>query len=250
MGERLVVLTRDAQGNRVWRRQLEAYGAPVYELECVEYGPAPLNNDIESALSRIKQYAWIIFTSPESVTYLLDHAAELGIGPRAFTSAWIATSNIQTADVLKSLGLVVHFMPSRPDAATLARELKRVKSRDHLVLRSSPSAGEPADTLRQRSGRVTDLRLYTAQPLGTPDPGLRQLLVDGDIAQLVFDSSEAIAGFTYRVADPVALAHARRLPAVAIGPGAAATLRHAGFTDVRPVTQATVRSLIAAEATA
>jgi uroporphyrinogen III methyltransferase/synthase len=248
MGDHLIVLTRDEQGNRIWRQQLEPHGAQVYELACVEHLPAELTVDIESALTRIKDYSWIIFTSPESVSYLVEHAAALGLGRRALTTAWIAAASPAAADVIKSLGLVVQFVPSRPDA--LGRELKRVKSRHHLVVRATPSGDEPAATLRRRSGQVTDLRLYQTLPLGVPDPGLRQLLLDGEVAQLVFDSSEAVAGFTYRVSDRNALGAARRIPAVAIGPGAAATLRHAGFVDVRPVSQATVRNLLSAGAAA
>jgi uroporphyrinogen III methyltransferase/synthase len=240
----MIVLTRDSAGNQAWRAQLERHGADVYELPCLETLAAAPNADIQEAFDRIHGFSWIIFPNPASVQYFMELANELGHGLRSFTGAWIAAHDHSTADVIKSLGLVVNFVPSRPDGAILGRELKKVKSRHVLVLRSTPGEHPAAPVLRSRASKVTELPVFQTRPVTTPDDDFHDHLRGGRVERIVFASPSAVVGFLHRVTDQVALELARLAPAVAIGTSTADALTQAGFRNVIVAEQPSVRTIL------
>lgn len=244
MSDNLVVLTRDNSGNAAWRPQLERHGLSIYELPCIETAAAEPTPEIEQAFDHIKNFSWLIFTSPTGVRYFLELAATMGLPLRSIAGTWIAAVGLQTADALRSLGLPVTFVPSRQTAATLARELKKVKSRHILFLRTGIGAGEPVEILRSRSAKVTDLAVYQTIPLTDPDPGFNQLMRDGDIGRLIFASPSAVHGFTRRVSDPVVLELALETPAVAIGPTTASAASESGFRRLHTAQKPSVSAIM------
>jgi len=241
----MVVLTRDEPGNAAWRRRLETHGLAIYELPCIVTAAADLTPNIEDTLSHIRDFNWLVFTSAAGVRYFLELMSGLGLPLRALTGAWIAAVGVQTADAIRSLGLPVTFTPSRGTAATLAQELKRVKSRRILFLRTSIGADEPIAILRGRSADVTDLPVYQTRPREDPDPGFYQLVRDRDISRLVFASPSAVQGFGLRLAtEPVVLELAHELPVVAIGPTTAAAAEAAGFRQLHVAEQPSVSAIL------
>lgn len=233
MPPKFIALTRDVTGNQLWGEIMQARGVPVYRLPCIEIQPSPLTPHIQAALERFASYQWAVFTSAMGVKRFAELAVEAGLDRRLLTAAWYAAVGHQTADALKSLGLVVRFTPSTANAATLARELKRVKSRQILLLRTSIAPPEAADILRGRGAHVIDLPIYQTLPVTDPDPGFAQLLREGSVGGLVFASPSAVDGFMHRLADPVALELARDVPSAALGPTVAAALSSHGFRAVR-----------------
>jgi uroporphyrinogen III methyltransferase/synthase len=212
---------------------MQSRGLKVYHLPCIEIQPTPLSPEIQDALEQFTAYQWAVFTSAAGVKRFAELAVEAGLDRRKLTAAWYAAVGNQTADALKFLGLVVKFTPSESNAATLARELKRVKSRQILLLRTSIAPPEAADILRRRGAHVIDLPIYQTLPVTEPDPGFTQLLREGSVSGLVFASPSAVTGFVQRLSDPVALELARDIPSAAIGPTVAATLSGHDFRAVR-----------------
>ncbi|HEY2004613.1 MAG TPA: uroporphyrinogen-III synthase [Candidatus Saccharimonadia bacterium] len=244
MNSRLVVLTRDEAGNAVWRRQLEAHGLAIYGLPCIETAAAELTPDIERTFEHIRDYHWLVFSSAAGVRYFLELMSKLGLPLRALTGAWIAAVGTQTADAIRSLGLPVTFTPSRQTASTLAQELKRVKSRRILFLRTGIAADEPIAILRGRSADVTDLPIYQTLPREDPDPGFNQLVRDHEISHIVFASPSAVHGFGLRLADPIVLELAHDLPTVAIGPTTAQAAEQAGFRQLHVAARPSVSAIL------
>ena len=239
----MIVLTRDEAGNAAWQRQFDAAGIETYNLPAIETSVSDITPEIEEALMHLGNYSWIIFPSPVAAQHFAELTAELGLPLRNVTKSWIATDSQNTADIIRAMKLVVAFVPSRPHPGVLAKELKRVKSRDILYLRTHHGPAETVDILRTRSARVTDLAVSQARPLIERDLGLGQLLRDGEITRLVFAQPASVEGFWNRVGESVALEVARGLPAVAIGDDVAQSLAAADFRDIRPVQTATVRTI-------
>jgi uroporphyrinogen III methyltransferase/synthase len=239
------VLTRDDTSNRAWRRQLEHHGAHIYELPCVHHVTADPTEDIAAMLERLYEYHWIVFADALSAQHFLDLVSRAGIGLRPLTGAWIATSDHATADMLKSLGLVVSFIPSRPDSVTLGREIKRIKSRRILLPHAGPTTHTVlGDTLRRRSGDVSDLFVTRPAPRTDPDDSFMQLVRQKQVGQLVFASHSAVTGFIHRVSDPVTLELARELPAVAVGNTVRMALEQAYFRHIRHIDQPTAKAIL------
>jgi uroporphyrinogen III methyltransferase / synthase len=242
----MIVLTRDEAGNAAWQRQFTAAGIETYNLPAVETTVADITPEVEEALMHLGEYSWIIVPGPTAAQHFAELTAELGLPLRNVTQSWIATDSQNTADIIRSMKLVVAFVPSRPHPGVLAKELKRVKSRNILYLRTHHGPAEAVDILRRRSARVTDLAVSQARPLTERDLGLGQLLRDGEITRLVFSQPASVAGFWQRVGESVALEIAQGLPAVAVGSDVADTLAASGFRDIRPVQSATVRAIAGA----
>jgi uroporphyrinogen-III synthase len=242
--DNFVTLTRDERGNRAWRTSLEQQGIQVYELPCIETIPSPLTPTIQDALSRFTDFHWVVLTSAAGVRHFAQLVVDAGLSRRQLTNVRYAAVGAQTAEAIKSLGLVVRFTPSEANAANLARELKQVKSRQILLLHTNIAPPEAADILRRRSANVTVLPIYQTVPVTQPDLGFNQLLRDGSIGHLLFASPSAVDGIQRRLADPVTLELARGIPAIAFGPAIAAALEAAGFRDIRTASDPSLSAVI------
>lgn len=244
MSDKFVVITRTSAGNQTWRPLLENKGRTVYDLPCIETTPTPLTPEIHDAFSRFGEFDWVIFTSAAGVQHFAQLAVDSGLNRRHLTSVWYAAVGPQTGDAIRSLGLGVAFTPSEANAATLARELKKVKSRRILLLHTSIAPPEAAQILRGRSATVTSLPIYRTTPIADPDAGFNQLLREGSVGHIVFASPSSVDGFTRRVADPVALELARDLPAIAIGESVAAELAAGGFRQIHISTRPSLEAVM------
>jgi uroporphyrinogen-III synthase len=177
------------------------------------------------------------------VRYLFEIAAAAGLSLQNLTGCRVAAVGRATATAVKARGLGVNMMPSRPNASTLARELKYIKGRGILLLRSEAAELEPANIIRARGAEVTDLPVYRTLPVTDPDPAYEPLLTYGQIGAHVFASPTAVDGLSQRLSEP-ALERARALPAACIGNTTAAAAESAGFMHTRTSPEPSVLGLI------
>jgi uroporphyrinogen-III synthase len=177
------------------------------------------------------------------VRYFRELAAAGGADLRALTGTRVAAVGRATAAAVKALGLGVSFQPSRADAVSLARELQHIKNRHILLLQADIANAEPARIMRERLATVTALPVYRTTAITTPDPAYEPLLTFGQVRAHILASPSAVDGLTRRLSEP-ALARARSLPAIAVGPSTASALATAGFTAVRTAPIPSVSALL------
>ena len=112
-----VYLTREVGKNGKLQALLESSGVPSVELPCIEFQPLPGADELPGKLAS-GMYGWIVITSPEAASVLIDAWATCGR-----PALRVASVGAGTAKVLAAAGLPAEFVASKATAKTLAAEL-------------------------------------------------------------------------------------------------------------------------------
>lgn len=112
-----VYLTREAGKNGKLQALLEARGVPSVELPCIEFQSLPGADELPAMLTS-DRFGWVVITSPEAASVLLEAWAACGR-----PALRVASVGAGTASVLANAGMPPEFLPSKATAKTLATEL-------------------------------------------------------------------------------------------------------------------------------
>jgi len=239
---KLVILTRDHEGNAAWSKLLESHGIRSYGLPCIETAPLALSPALTEALTHLSDYQWLIFTSATGVHYFAATIAQLGLDMSSLGQIKIAVVGTQTSGAIKSLGLRASFIPPVPTADSLAALLPDPNKQRILMLGADISSSLPAKALRSRGADVTHLPVYQTRPIKLPDPEFRQLVRESLVSTLIFASPSAVEGFGYRASHVIG--QALNLPAIAIGPKTRTALEKAHFRAISTASEPSVAAIL------
>ncbi len=222
-GQVVAVTRARAQASGLAAR-LAGLGAEVVEAPAIRIAPRLGDPDVAEAVSRVRDYALVCFTSPNGVGIFFEALAAAAQDARALAGATVAAIGPGTAAELRRNGIVADVVPPRSIAESLVEALAEVpvEGRAVLVARASEARDVLPDALAERGARVSDVALYdtVAEPLG--DGTLEQL---ERATYVTFTSSSTVRFFT---------GSGGRVPAgarvVSIGPVTSATAADLGLT--------------------
>jgi uroporphyrinogen III methyltransferase / synthase len=220
-----VLVTRPAHQTDDFVARLREAGAEPILAPTIEIAPPPDLETARDAAGRVRDYAWIVFTSRNGVDAFFDRLAELGHHAGGFGDARIAAIGPKTAAALTIRGLRADLIPSAYVNEAVAEELlARTKPGDRIVLYRAREARDvlPA-MLRDRGRMVNDVTAYETRIVH--DPNLAKKTARADI--VTFTSSSTVTGFVENVADAVQVLATKTV--AAIGPITAKTAQHAGI---------------------
>ena len=220
-----VLLTRPVQqadetAMLLWEAGAEPIVAPVIEI----VPPADLAA-ARDAVARIREYAWVAFTSRNGVDAFFDRLGELGRDARAFGDTRIAAIGPKTAAALTARGVRADLLPDTYVNEAIADALvTQTVPGDRLLVYRAQDAREVLPEVLRAAGRAVDVvAAYRTRTID--DPGLAAKAARADI--VTFTSASAIAGFCANVPDA---AETLRTKTVAcIGPVTARAARDAGI---------------------
>lgn len=222
---RRVLITRPLGQADGFAQQLWEVGAEPIVAPTIAIGPPADAAAAAAAAARVREYAWVAFTSRNGVDAFFDHLSASGRDARAFGDAKVAAIGPATAEALGRRGLRVDFVP-----ATFVNEAVA----DGLLARTAPGAKvllfraqEARDVLPETlraAGRVVDVVAGYATRF-VDDPALAAKAARAEI--VTFTSSSTVSGFVHNVPDAVAVLAAKTV--AAIGPITAAAARAAGI---------------------
>jgi uroporphyrinogen III methyltransferase/synthase len=221
---RVVAVTRARAQASGLAGRLAELGAEVVEAPAIRIEPRLGDSEVAEAVSRIREYALVCFTSPNGVALLFEALTAAGHDARALAGATVAAIGPGTARELERRGISADVVPSRSVAEALVEALLEVpvEGRAVLVARAAEARDVLPDALSERGARVNDVPLYdtVAEPLG--DELLDRL---GRVTHVTFTSSSTVRFFTESGGR---LPDAARI--VSIGPVTSATARELGLT--------------------
>ncbi len=192
----MVAVTRARAQASGLARRLAGLGAEVVEAPAIRIEPRLGDSEVAEALSRIREYALVCFTSPNGVGLLFDALAAAGQDARAFAGSDGRGDRPGHGRRARSgTGSVADVVPTRSVAEALVEALVEVpvEGRAVLVARAAEARDVLPDALRERGARVRDVALYdtVAEPLG--HELLEQL---GRATHVTFTSSSTVRFFT------------------------------------------------------
>jgi uroporphyrinogen III methyltransferase / synthase len=242
---RRIVITRARDSGAQFARELHLLGAEVIEFPTIEVVAPDSFEAIDTALARVADFDWIIFTSATGVEAFLERMEARGTDVRAMARARIGAIGPATAARLASHGLKVAATPEEYRAEALVDAIGVEHVRDARIL--IPRAQVAREVLPQMllaagATEVLVAPVYkTVKPAWARSEQVRKLADGGGIDIVTFTSSSTVSNFCEMVGEP-----SRGLNAAVIGPVTAQTAREAGFKVVVQPREYTVPALIAA----
>ena len=188
-----VIITR-AQGQQSESSRLFiAAGAKTLELPSLVVGPPKDWKPLDSALSNLESFSWIIFSSSNGVNYVEARLRNIGKTLSDFSNTLkIAVVGKKTASVLREIGVGVDFIPSNFIADSLVSDFPEYSNGLKILIPRVQSGGRTllAESFINKGCNVSEVAAYeTSCPASIPEKtlvALRNSLVDA----IVFTSAK------------------------------------------------------------
>jgi uroporphyrinogen III methyltransferase/synthase len=245
---KIVVLTRAPEQSQELADALEALGAGVRVLPMIALVAPERSGDLDSALSRLAEFDWILFTSQNAVRFLFRRGCELKnrrvVQPARPLIAAIGTATAQAA---RNLDIRVDFVATSQTGESLARELRGQMSGASVLLPRSDRADDrlPA-ILREFGAKVTEVVAYRTAIPESFDSAVLDAVKQTQVDVIVFASPSAFDNFCTAIAPLDRKELSNRVHFAAIGPTTAATIREAGARVAMESSEPTPAALAAA----
>ena len=223
-----VLVTRSRTQSADLVDQLERVGAEAVEVPTIEIQPVEDFCKVDSILADIGGFAWVIFTSTNSVEQLFARVDALGRDSRQFHASRVAAIGTATASALRERGIVADLVSRESVSQSLIDDFAEQGIEGQRIL--LPGAEVRPDRLRrglERLGAVVrEVTLYrTVLPAGA---GVRL----ADVLELGVDVVTFTSSSTVTNLMALLDGDASRLGGASvacIGPVTAATARKAGL---------------------
>ena len=223
--------------------QLEELGAAVDEFPVIKFVPPPDYGPLDTAISELRSFDWIIFTSANGVEWFVRRLEELGLDIRALGNAKLGAIGPKTAAALSDLRLKVDHVPSEYVAEAVVREFPEdVSGRRVLIPRALEAREELPEGLRARGADVIVAPAYMTVTDESNAEDLRERLEE-PVDVITFTSASTVNSFFALIGDA-------KLPedvvAACIGPITADAARKHGLTSIVMASEYTIEGLVAA----
>jgi uroporphyrinogen-III synthase len=228
-------VTRAREQGGALRSLLEAEGAEVHSLPLLDIGPPDDPAPLDAALSRLGEFAWVVFTSPNAVSFTFDGLGRIGGDARSFGGTRIAAVGGATAEALRQRGLEPDLVPEAQSAAGLiaaftapgsGHDLRREQV---LIPASSIGRTELDEGLAARGAIVVRVTAYENRPPSPDSVTVPAALTESRLDGVVFASPSAARNFLDVVGAERGLAWLRAMDIAVIGPTTAAAVRDLGL---------------------
>jgi uroporphyrinogen III methyltransferase/synthase len=244
-GKRVVVTRASAQATGL-RDALAALGADIVELPALRI-EALDSTPLASALARVPEFQWLIFTSQNAVQIVWEALLAMGKDTRALAACRVACVGSATRDALRARGITADVVPARYVAEGVLETMgarEDVRGTRVLYLAAEGARDVLPSGLRSMGCEVEVVHVYRSVSDGKGGDELGAALAAGGMSAVTFASASAVRGYVEAVGEELA----RRVPAVSIGPITSDALRAAGIPIGAEASEASVVAL--ADATA
>lgn len=237
-GRRIVVTRWRFQAGELSRRLLEL-GAEVIHLPAIEIVPPEAWEDLDRAVARLHEYAWIVFSSANGVRFFMERLVDLGHDVRRLGRAKLCAIGEATASVLAEYRLRTDLVPEQYTAESLADALlgsEDLRGKRILLPQGDLSRRQLRERLNDRGASVDAVTAYRTVPPRITDEEIRAVLGEEPVHWITFTSSSTVKNFLTRVKPVMGVDWLRRVRYASIGPVTSETLRAVGETpDVESV---------------
>ena len=188
-----VLVTRSRDQASALSALLSREGAQPLEVPTIEVRPLRDYGELDDALSALHEYAWVVFTSTNTVEVVFQRLARLGRDARAFQGARVAAIGPATAASLLERGIVADFVPEGYVSESVVEGMKHLDIAGKRILLPRPDIQR--ETLRKGlaalGATVHDVVVYNTVLPEQSASHLTEILSDGiDVA--TFTSSSTV----------------------------------------------------------
>jgi uroporphyrinogen III methyltransferase/synthase len=242
---RTILVTRPRGRSAALADALRRLGAEVIEAPAIAIEPPADFGPLDTALSRLAAYDWLIFTSASGVEAFFDRLSEIHPHHRLSTPR-VAVVGPATAESLRERGVEPEVVPGKFVAEEVFRALRErgdLTGQRFLFPAADIARETLPDLLRSAGAQVDRVVAYRTVPAGDVLEAASSLVQRGDVDLVTFTSASAARSFFGRV-DARTLEG--RTQAASIGPVTSAALRELGVTPDVEAERSTTEGLVEA----
>ena len=227
LADKRIVITRAVHQATALKKLLTQYQAIPIIYPCIAIVPPSDTTALDTHLTHISSFDWVIFTSSNAVHALADRLMMLNIQPD-WTQVKVAVVGSKTAyTVEQCLKHEADFMPDIFTGEALAETLP-INHEDSIFIPQSALADESlAIGLSQRGAIVTAVIAYETG-LGDGGADVPMMLKRGEIDAITVTSPSTVENFLQRVYPLQPL----EIPVACIGSTTANSAKQIGFKQV------------------
>lgn len=198
-----VLLTRPRDLISSTAGKLRAKGAEVLELPAIRTVPIAENKELEAALENIRDYQWLVFTSPTGVKVFFSQMEKCGRDIRSLGTVQVAAIGEGTKKALKERGILADLMPEIYDGEALGHALAEKCGPESRILipRAEIGNAELVKILEETGAKVEDVPTYRTCHETQDIIDEAAELEAGHIDCAVFTSASTVRGFVNAVGE-------------------------------------------------
>lgn len=194
---RRVVVTRTREQASKLSEKIKELGGTALEFPTIKITPPVDLEAVDQAISSVKDYQWLVFTSDNGVRSFLSRMKTLELDIRHLFGLKIAVVGPGTRDALWEAGLKADYMPNAYTVEALAKGLlERVAAHERVLLARSQQANPVLpELLSSQQISYMDLAVYQTLPDTTDRQDLIAELGKKQIDYITFTSSSTVLSF-------------------------------------------------------
>lgn len=188
-----VVITRPRTQAGAMAHALERRGAIPVLFPTIEIVPVADTSSVDSAIDRLADFDWIVFTSVNGVAIFFRQIEQRTNQPVVFGRAEIAAIGPATAEELERRGAKPQFVPSEYVADQIPDGLGDINGLRVLLPRASRARKDLANELTDRGALVEDLAVYDTAAPDIAEEEMAEL--ERGVHAVTFTSSSSVEHF-------------------------------------------------------
>ena len=217
-GLRIGITRAEEQSEPEIKRALELGAQPVL-LPTIEIGPPADWEPVDSAIARLDEYQWLVFTSANGVNYFLNRLWETGYDARKLARLKIATIGPSTAEALQQFHLRADLIPDQYRAEALAAALKPLVQGQKILWAGANRGREVLQTeLAEVSATVDKIVVYENHDVASWGSESLEMLESGEIDWIGLSSPSIARNFSRLLTEDVRQHLGSRTRLVSISP--------------------------------
>ena len=230
LGKRIVV-TRARQQASNLVQELTELGAAVLECPTIEIVPPSDWTGLDSAIARLADYQWIVFTSVNGVGYFFKRLLELGKDVRALGQLRTAAIGPATASHLAEYGLFTDIIPESYRAESVIEAFGKEDIGGHRILLPRAVEARPIlpTELQKMGASVDEIPVYRTRAVEDEEGLLVKELEAGGVDMVTFTSSSTARNFRALIPEDRFSSLMENVTVASIGPITSDTAKELGF---------------------
>ena len=232
-----ILVTRSVDQAGEFSSMLEEKGATVWECPTIRIVPPESSADLDSAISGLAGFSWLIFTSTNAVQFFFARLHALGLDSRALGNCRVCAVGPKTASALHLFGIRADLVPENYKAEGVVEAFRSLDIAGQRVL--FPKADRARDIipsgLAALGAAVVDPIAYRNVLPDAVEPAILQALEERRIHCITFTSSSTADNLARLLGENRFLHLLEGVSVAAIGPVTARTCSELGLkVDIEP----------------
>jgi uroporphyrinogen-III synthase len=243
LANRRILITRTRHQASDLAAQLEALGATIILIPTIEIAPPASFSALDAALTCLRTYDWLLFTSANAVEAFHRRAQLLHLTQLPKRIAVIGPATLRAAN---AVGLTVDLIPPRYIAESLAESLlPEAPGKSFLLVRAAEARDHLPETLTAAGATVTIAEAYRNQIPPDSIPALQALFASAEnYPDAITFTSASTARNLMALLEASSLSLPPDITLASIGPITSDTLRDLGRPPTIEAPEPTIPALI------